>query len=341
MLRLQCDITIGNLSFDYCEAVEVSSSWEQFTDTCKITMPTKFKDKNKNIISLDRLQAEKAVFKPGDKVTVKLGYVPQMWTVFEGYLKSANPNTPLIFECEDASYLLKRRNIASFSQKGTTLSALINHIVGGIVPVKVLDAKIGDFRVSNESFVNIVDVLDLIKSQFGFSAWFRGGELYVDYPSTRSTQTGERPTHEFDFQRNVVDSNLSYEVVEPDNIAVKGTSIKLDNTKIDRYAYYDTDGNIKVGSEARKGEQRQFNFIELTQAELDEKIKGILPTVMYNGFSGSFNTFGFPFVQHGDRVKLIDRRYPERDGTYLVRAVVTSFGLSGFRQNITLDTKVS
>jgi hypothetical protein len=304
-------------------------------------MPTKFKDKNKNIISLDRLQAEKGVFKPGDKVTVKLGYVPQMWTVFEGYLKSANPNTPLIFECEDASYLLKRRNIASFSQKGTTLAALINHIVAGIVPVKVLDAKIGDFRVSNESFVNIVDVLDLVKNQFGFSAWFRGGELYVDYPSTRSTQTGERPTHEFDFQRNVVDSNLSYEIVEPDNIAIKGTSIKLNNTKIDRYAYYDTDGTIKVGSEARKGEQRQFNFIELSQAELDEKIKGILPTVMYNGFSGSFNTFGFPFVQHGDKVKLIDRRYPERDGSYLVRAVGTSFGNGGFRQNITLDTKIS
>jgi hypothetical protein len=341
MLMLQCDITIGNLSFDYCEAVEVSSSWEQFTDTCKITMPTKFKDKNKNIISLDRLQAEKGVFKPGDKVTVKLGYVPQMWTVFEGYLKSANPNTPLIFECEDASYLLKRRNIASFSQKGTTLAALINHIVAGIVPVKVLDAKIGDFRVSNESFVNIVDVLDLVKNQFGFSAWFRNGELYVDYPSTRSTQTGERPTHEFDFQRNVVDSNLSYEIVEPDNIAIKGTSIKLNNTKIDRYAYYDTDGTIKVGSEARKGEQRQFNFIELSQAELDEKIKGILPTIMYNGFSGSFNTFGFPFVQHGDKVKLIDRRYPERDGSYLVRAVGTSFGNGGFRQNITLDTKIS
>jgi hypothetical protein len=304
-------------------------------------MPTKFKDKNKNIISLDRLQAEKAVFKPGDKVTVKLGYVPQMWTVFEGYLKSANPNTPLIFECEDASYLLKRRNIASFSQKGTTLAALINHIVAGIVPVKVLDAKIGDFRVSNESFVNIVDVLDLVKNQFGFSAWFRNGELYVDYPSTRSTQTGERPIHEFDFQRNVVDSNLSYEIVEPDNIAIKGTSIKLNNTKIDRYAYYETDGTIKVGSEARKGEQRQFNFIELSQAELDEKIKGILPTVMYNGFSGSFNTFGFPFVQHGDKVKLIDRRYPERDGSYLVRAVGTSFGNGGFRQNITLDTKIS
>jgi hypothetical protein len=304
-------------------------------------MPTKFKDKNKNIISLDRLQAEKGVFKPGDKVTVKLGYVPQMWTVFEGYLKSANPNTPLIFECEDASYLLKRRNITSFSQKGTTLAALINHIVAGIVPVKVLDAKIGDFRVSNESFVNIVDVLDLVKNQFGFSAWFRGGELYVDYPSTRSTQTGERPTHEFDFQRNVVDSNLSYEIVEPDNIAIKGTSIKLNNTKIDRYAYYDTDGTIKVGSEARKGEQRQFNFIELSQAELDEKIKGILPTVMYNGFSGSFNTFGFPFVQHGDKVKLMDRRYPERDGSYLVRAVGTSFGNGGFRQNITLDTKIS
>lgn len=340
MLRLQCEIIVGDIKFDFCESVEVESSWENFTDTCKITMPTKFKDKNNNIFSLDRLQAEMALFKPGDKVTVKLGYVPEMWTVFEGYLKRALPNTPLIFECEDASYLLKKRNIKSFYQKKTTLSALINHCVSGIVPVKILDAAIGDFRVNNQSFVNVVDVLDLVKSQFGIFSWFRGGTLFVDYPSTRTTQTTSPVTHDFDFQRNVIESSLNYETVEPLDITIKGTSIKLDNSKIDRYAWYDENGVIQVGSEGRQGEQRQYNYIELSQAELDERIKGVLPSVMYNGFTGTFTTFGFPFVQHGDRVRITDDRYPERDGTYLVRSVITNFGGGGFRQTLTLDAKL-
>jgi len=340
MLRLQCEIQIGTFTFDYVQRVEVASSWETFTDTAVITMPTRFKDSNKNIISLDRLQAERALFKPGDKVVIKLGYFPQLNTIFEGYLKRAQPNTPLIFECEDASYLLKKKNITSFSQRKTTLKALVNHCVNNIVPSKILDAAIGDFKVNNQSFVNIVDVLDLIKNQFGIFSWFRGGELYVDYPSTRTTQTEGAVTHDFDFQRNVIDSGLQYETVEPNDITVKGTSIKLDNTKIDRYAYYDSEGNIKVGSESRQGEQRQYNYIELTQNELDERIKGILPTVIYNGFSGSFTTFGFPVVQHGDKVNITDKRYPERNGTYLVRAVNTTFGEDGYRQIITLDSKL-
>ncbi|MBK8679072.1 MAG: hypothetical protein IPN25_10480 [Sphingobacteriales bacterium] len=60
---------------------------------------------------------------------------------------------------------------------------------------------------------------------------------------------------------------------------------------------------------------------------------------MYSGYEGSITTFGEPFVTIADNVSLIDNEYPERAGSYKVKAVTTKFDNSGYRRQLTLAEK--
>ena len=44
--------------------------------------------------------------------------------------------------------------------------------------------------------------------------------------------------------------------------------------------------------------------------------------------------FGDLKLQSGQKVELLDKRAPEKNGWYIVDEVVTKFGTSGFRQTI-------
>lgn len=59
----------------------------------------------------------------------------------------------------------------------------------------------------------------------------------------------------------------------------------------------------------------------------------------YDGYKGSLTIFGNSF-NHGDIINLKDDSYPERNGRYLIKKVVTTFGQNGFRQKLELDTKI-
>jgi hypothetical protein len=72
------------------------------------------------------------------------------------------------------------------------------------------------------------------------------------------------------------------------------------------------------------------------KAIADEEIERL----RYEGYRGTFTTFGAPRIEHGDVIDLRSDAYPERDGRYLVRAVTTTFGVGGFRQEVTLDSKI-
>jgi hypothetical protein len=92
---------------------------------------------------------------------------------------------------------------------------------------------------------------------------------------------------------------------------------------------------VEVGD--KDGEQRTFNYYNLSKPDLETVANTELQKLKYNGYKGSFSTFGTPVVKHGDTVTLIDRLYPEREGTYSVKAVNTGFGTSGYRQTVFLD----
>lgn len=334
MLRLFTNIKIGGYQFDYNVSVNVSSSYDQFTDTARIVIPSTFRDVNKTMVN------NNGIFKRGDAVEIRSGYYPNQTLIFKGYVNKIIPNSPLIIECEDESWKLKQINIANFYQKDCTLRQLITHLIGTSgVEFDCIDTNIGTFRISNKDYVNVVDCLNELKSNFGLYSWFRDGVLYVGYPNTQ--QFFQPSTKTFGFQTNIISDSLEYQITTQTDVVLQGISNKLDNTKITRYAYYDASGNIILSDDAGQGEQRTFNYVEITSADLDAKLTEMLPNMIYDGYKGSFTTFLEDKVTPLDKVILIDNKFKEREGKYMVKKVETTIGMDGGRQTIELDAKLS
>lgn len=324
MLRLQSKITFASktdgteIVFDFVNQVEIETSYENLTDTAKITIPRKLNFDGKPIaVGVD------SIFKRGDSVKIELGYFPDLRTVFDGYISKVNPKTPIVLECEDKMFILKTTIISKYSKTSVTLKNLLTDIIGDVVEFRtLLDVELGSFKVSNAS---VSKVLDTLKSDYGFYSYFVNGVLNVGLAADAS----DTQTIEYKFEENIIDdSSLEYQRSEDMRLKVKAVSINSsDNSKIE-VEVGDDDGALKTfyTQNATLEGLRQFANLKLTEWK-------------YEGFSGSFTTFGEPYIRHGDTAKLISDKFPEKNGLYEVVSVKRIFGMDGYKQDIELGIK--
>jgi hypothetical protein len=347
MLRLKSKITFTNktqgteIVFDFVNDVEIESSYENLTDTARITIPRKLNfDGQPIVVGLNSL------FKRGDKVKIELGYFPNLRTVFNGYITKISTNAPIVIECDDAMYILKQ-TIVTYPKKYSlitqgktgkhlkkakvisdkiTLQELLDNIIPDDVEYKcLLDVNIGSFRASN---VSVARVLDTLKSDYGFYSYFDiDGVLNVGLASNASTTN----TLEFGFEDNIIDdSSLSYQRKDDVRLKVKAISINSsDNSRI----------TVDVGDD--DGVQKTVYTQNTTESDLIKFANLKLDALKYEGYNGTFETFGEPFVRHGDAGKLTSKKYPEKNGTYSITSVNRHFGMNGYRQRIQLGIKLS
>lgn len=248
-----------------------------------------------------------------------------------------------------------------------------------IAPYKITDGidggiktNVGDFRTQNET---VAQVLERLRKDGGLYSYFRinkntdgtfSNELrcsgIVYYPQDRNTEI-------FAFQENIIKDELEYTRKEDLNIAVKAhaeflTSVTGNNldgspkTKRQRVeVMVDKNGVI------RKEDEKTFHGdiiiipvlipnnienldltgkgIKVTELSyITQKAKEYLPKFYYTGFRGAFSTFGLPNVRHGDAAHILDNTLPEREGIYLIKQVITTTGMQGFRQKITLHLRI-
>ena len=324
MLRLQSKITFTSktdgteIVFDFVNEVEIETSYENLTDTAKITIPRKLNFDGKPIaVGVD------SIFKRGDSVKIELGYFPDLRTVFDGYISKVNPKTPIVLECEDKMFILKTTIISKYSKTSVTLKNLLTDIIGDVVEFRtLLDVELGSFKVSNAS---VAKVLDTLKSDYGFYSYFVNGVLNVGLAADSS----DTQTIEYKFEENIIDdSSLEYQRSEDMRLKVKAVSINSsDNSKIE----------VEVGDE--DGSLKTFYTQNATQAALKVFADTKLSEWKYEGFSGSFTTFGEPYVRHGDTAKLISDKFPEKNGLYEVVSVKRLLGMDGYKQDIELGIK--
>jgi len=308
MLRLISKITIGNKSFKYVNDLTISSTWKTFTDTATIKIPNRFLKGKETIVA-----GSNNVFKRGDQVKIEIGYFDEMVTEFSGYVSKIKSGSPFEIDCEDAAFLLKQKTISK-SWKSVSLKQLIGDIVD--IPFETVSAELGAFKVTR---VNAVQILAELKKTYGLTSFIRDGKLFVGVP-----YTGGGKDHEFDFNKNIISSNLEF--VRSDDVKIKVNAISMnpDNTKTE----------VETGD--ADGDSRTLTFYNLTQSELKSAADREIDRLKYSGWRGSFMAFGKPSVQHGDTVTLNDDRFPERNGKYFIEGVEKSFGVNGFRQNIKL-----
>lgn len=326
MLRLKSEIIIGSLKFTYVTNCQINTSWETLTDTAMVELPSNITNKDNNFI--------KDIIKVNDRVEIKLGYHPNLTTRFVGYVSEIVPESPLRVMCEDEAFQLKQSTVNDYSKKEATLNDVITDNYSG--EVNIADAVLGSFRIDR---VTMVKVLQELRTKYKIFSWFRNSVLN----SGLAYLPGEGITKTFDFQWNVINGrNLAFtDESELDTIA-HGISTQPNGTKIELYTFYEkgTTGKIVTQEGNPGGDLNTIRIPDRTKEQLTYFLETWLPNLYYTGFKGSFETFGEPVMNHGDIAEIVDRKFPEKDGKYLIKSVQVKFGQRGYKQIIELDKQV-
>ena len=337
MKRLVSQIKIGDFTFDYDTNLVIESSWNTFTDTATITLPNKFiKDNEVIVAGTDNL------FKRGDVVEINIGYFPNLQRRFTGFLNNLKPESPLILECEDPMWLLKQINLVSKKFINVTIKEVVEYATAGLENLTIefddKDAKIGDFKVDNKGFVNAVTVFEVLKKQFGYNIYFQDGVLQVRI--LNSILSLDKTAHVMDTQFNVIEDNLTFQRDDDVGMVVRFDSKQKDNTVITLFGFKEKGKTVISTKPKQGGIVNSWKVPELSETLIRQLITKNMDKYIWEGFQGSFVTFLEPTIEHSDRIDYIDNKLPEKNGRYLIKTVVTTFGVDGGRQIIELRNKV-
>lgn len=356
-------------TFDFCQDLMIEDSVDFVSGSGTLTLPrnvyfinengVKQSWTNKNIVS--GTQTTPLVIR-GDKISISLGYIyrdavnaekyiTDVQERFSGFISLVNNDSPITFEIEGFSYYLKQTQLGNkeyLKKDGYNLEKMLSEMLG-IVNAKYgynlklrIDntvTEIGDYRTVDNPTLMIV--LDELKTEYGINSFFDGEELVIGIPRYYPKN---RVNHVFHFQKNIIEKNLNYNRSDDIRIGIKVVSIieeltgkvkangkpRAKRKKIEGFAG-DTDGDIRT---------LHFNNVS-TVRELETIAKKMLPKLKFEGFKGTFETFGLPYVKKGDTVALLDDVITERKGRYTVKSVKPVLSPSkGLKQIIEIDLRL-
>lgn len=346
MLRLNHEVHIGNKKSTSASEISIDKSFNTYTDTASITFA-------QNSLQKDAGRAifvgENAVFNIGDEVVIYLGYDLDLIEVFRGYISNIKIEYPVVVECQDASWLLKQSEVR-INMQNVSIKELLDEMISQAkanskyaseidkIQVFAPDAILGDIKTEGKRAVSFNGLLEELKNTYSLISFFEDGNLYVSFGGSKLNETREFTEHDIVFEKNVISHNLQYQLKDQVPLGVKCVCMYPDNSKAE-VEVGDTNGsyvtltyyNVKAGApdSEKIAELEKFATAELEKARFD-------------GYVGSFETFGRPLIKPSDRVNLSTTRkeLQERDGVYQVVSVSYSFGFGGFRQNVELGRKL-
>ena len=321
MFVLQAIIKIGDYTFKAVHSVKITKSVDELADTCTIELPTHFKVAKGG----DSLYTEKAI-KAGDKVSVTLAYEGVYSGVeFEGYVKKVKPSIPVSIECEDAMYLLRRKNINKSWQK-TTLKEVLQEVVKD-TPIALADnipqMQLDQWLIRN---ANGTQVLDKLKEEFRLSIFINDeGKLYAGL--SELTNIGQ--TARYDLNYNIVANDLEYRTKDERRLKIQ-------------YTYIDKNNKKKTVEEGDPdGELRTFHTSVVSdEAKLRDMARAEIEKLKYDGFDGSITSFLVPYATRGMQAHIIDKELKEIDERYFIKKVETTFGRNGARRQVTIGARL-
>lgn len=317
MYRLTAEIRIEGARrwlLEEVTGVEIERDTEKLTTECRITLPKRMKWDG---------EAETPV-RGGDRVEVRLGYDGKLEPAFAGYVREVGFKTPVVLECEDEMYAMKRKKAKKLAYKSVTLGRLLRDQDIGC-PVHVTgEQAIGAYRVVHDTVAELLSDLSKNGVRCFFAEGADGPELYAgvlfDHAGDRTLRLGEGV--------NIVsDSSLEQEKAENIRLKVKAISLKPDNKKV----------KVEVGD--ADGELRTLHTYNKTKEELKAWAEQEMKRLKRDGLKGSVTAFGAPFL--AGKTDAVSLRLDGREmGTYRVKANRITYGTGGFRQEITLGMRI-
>lgn len=322
MFILTGKIQIGDLTFRSIHNVEITKSVEDLIDTAVVQLPAKFKIRQNG----EQKFTEEAI-KVGDKVGITLGYEEKYEGVeFTGFVTSVGSKIPLEIKCEDAMWLLRRKNINHAFNNKTTLKEILNKVVEGTeikLSDKIPGMVIDKFIIKN---ANGTQVLQKLKEEYSLSVYLDDeGKLYAGLQQLNNIAQEVI----YDLNYNLVDNNLEYKTEDEKRLKIKYTYIDKKNHK----------KTVEVGDD--DGETRTFHTSVISdEKQLLEMAKAELKKNKHAGFEGSVKSFLIPFSTRGMTAMIKDKEHKNREGKYFIKKVVTTYGMDGARRDVTISNKL-
>jgi hypothetical protein len=285
-----------------------TSGWDMLTDNATIELP-------RNVKGLKR-DGLKNWIRRGDEVIINLGYNKEYNEEFVGFVSDVDANIPIKITCEDMMWKLKQVG-AKYSASKCNVRTMLNDIVPKDLGITIdaQDMEIGAFKT--DKGVTVAQVLQKLKD-IGVYTYFKGktlvaGKIYTD----------DDKEVVYNFQDNIIANQLKYRVADDILIKVTATSTKKNGKKL----------SVSVGDE--DGQEQKLSYYGIdSEAKLKELAEKDLERLKVDGYSGSMDTFGNPYVKHGYKAKLTNNDYPEQSGRYYVDSMKFSFNASGFKRTL-------
>lgn len=316
MYKLSSEIYINRQLFSSVNDVKVNRSVNTLGATAVIKVPVTavLKQKDQPDIITETAQAVRVM----DEVVIRLGYGDALNEEFRGYVKQLNYKTPLEIECEDAFYLTRQRSVTLSGN--TTLAECLQKC--GLTIRHAVDLKLKNFAVDDKP---VSWVLGKLKKDYGLNVFFdSSGQIIAG--------------RAFDIVSQEVIYKLRYNVIKDDDLKYHRMSdVPL---KVKAICYQKDGNKIEAEIGANGGVTKTLYFYDVEKlAELKVLAEQELKRYSRDGYEGKIDTFLLPYAEPCMLANLSDPTYPERDGTYYIESVETTYGLNGGRRKVSLGIK--
>lgn len=307
------EITIGKLTFTAATEINIRKSWKNFTDTATIKLPKAiyYYDENGNLKPVEHIGN---FIKVGDKVEIKLGYNRQLFTEFTGYVaRSPRIDIPYEILCEDEMWQLKRKEI-SVSIQNATVKQIIQAVAPGY-ELDCIDEIYGDFSMKQTTAVKVFNEL---QEKAGIYTFFREGRLVCGKIYSDEKVSSKQPV--FEYCENIIDHNLQY--IYPDEAKVK--LYAKSKNKDGSYT------QVEVGEDGGDIEHWEVPAMDMKEKDLKKMAENRLKNLKrFGGYRGTITSFGWPRVEHGQVVQVVDKKYEERNTKNFVDEVEITLSANG------------
>jgi hypothetical protein len=324
-------ITIAdNLQFTVCQSIHIESSVQVLANNAKIELPREFRNavdevgKSINIAGKSILD----FIKRGDAIKIEFGYDGKLETEFEGYITNVGAETPLILECEDEMFKLKKApRVTRFIKTGKLIDILKAVIPSNYTIECNGDYSIGKWLIQDATPYN---VLEELREKAGIRAYFKNPTtlcvgMIVDFKA--------ETVHKYNFSENVRrGSSLKFEQKESKPIFLTVESKQANGLVL----------TVSVG-EKRGDEKKMKLWPNMTKPELEVWAKKQQMSVSYSGFSGTLDGWCEPRTKAGDAAQLYRPYYKDRhqDGRYFIESVTIDVnGSDGIKRTNNLSYKL-
>ena len=278
-----------------------------------------------------------SVFRKGEELRVYLGNNVGENMLFFGKITWISPNQPLKIRALDwVSAAMETRYTKVYEGELDYADIAEDAIKRAGLEPKVIrpsSAKAVNFRVDNHT---VLQVLERCKEMTGFDLWAIPGTKQVyfgpPFPYVGGYLKQER-RFVFRFYKNIIESELEYRPKE----------------EVGKVIVYLVDSDFKYAavkgeySEGKEGPTKTFSFEESfgnnpqeAVKRAQEKAELLYRQLNTKSYTGSFVTFGNPFVLHSHEVRIVDDEYPERSGVFFVEKVVHEYGENGYKTKVYL-----